>query len=391
MELLMGETFVLDMGTLIIARIITFVMFAAGITIMTLRRSRPETVLFCWGLLCGICAWVTAMFSRATGNDWVIIAYAGFVSANVSFQWAALSTLTERRVKRVWFFIPPAVSMVLVAIIGRDISTAAFVTSAVLCVQYAVLAWFIVTLGPTAVQTRTSILMALAYAVAFVAAAGRFAGEFLWPDLIANPMAPVPAVTLPFLGAYIGTILITLSWVAALKDRAEDALANLAFRDELTGLANRRRFYALGERLFASAQRDGRNFSLILLDIDHFKSVNDRFGHEEGDRVLASVARNVQKLAPEAELSARVGGEEFCLVFPGTDAVGAQRYSERLRDLVASSVTLPNGEAVRFSAGIAQASDEDAVLADVYRRADKALYAAKADGRDCAVISRVAA
>jgi len=387
----MGETFVLDMGTLIVARIITFVMFAAGVTIMTLRRSRPETVLFCWGLLCGICAWITAMYSRATGNDWVIIAYAGFVSANVSFQWAALATLTERKVPRVSFFLPPAISMILVAVVGRDISTAAYVTSIVLCVQYAVLAWFIVTLGPTAVQTRTSILMALAYAIAFVAAAARFAGEFLWPELIADPMAPVPAITLPFLGAYIGTILITLSWVAALKDRAEDALANLAFRDELTGLSNRRRFYAMGERLLASARRDGKSLSLVLLDIDHFKSVNDRFGHEEGDRVLAAVARNVQKLSPAAGLAARVGGEEFCVVFLDADAVDAQRHSERLRDLVASSAILPNGEAVRFSAGIAQASDEDAILADIYRRADKALYEAKAEGRDRAVISRLAA
>lgn len=387
----MGETIVLDMGTLIVARIISFVIFAAGITIMTLRRSRPETVLFCWGLLCGILAWATALSSQATGNELVMVLYAGFVSASVSFQWSALATLTERRVPKISYFVPPVIAMMLVFFIGRDLNTAAFLTSIVLCVQYAGLAWFIVALGPTAVQTRTSILMALGYAITFVGAAARFAGEFWWPEMIANPMAPVPAITLPFLASYIGTILITLSWVAALKDRAEDALADLAFRDELTGLANRRRFYALGERLLSMAQRDGASFSLMLFDVDHFKSVNDRFGHEEGDRVLAALARNVQKLMPSPGLAARVGGEEFCLVFIGSDAVDAKRRSEKLRDLVSSSVILPNGEPVRFSAGIAQAGEQDAKLADVYRRADKALYEAKSEGRDRAIISRMAA
>lgn len=387
----MGETIILDMRTLIIARVLSFVLFAIGITIMTLRRSRPETALFCWGLLCGIFAWAAAMSSHATGSTPIMVLYAGFVSANVSFQWAALARLTERKVMRVTYVAPPAVSMALVAFLGPDLNTAAFVTSIVLCIQYAGLSWFIVTLGPTAVQSRTSILMALGYASAFVGAAARLAGELLWPELIVDPMAPVPAVTLPFVASYVGTVLITLSWVAALKDRAEDALANLAFRDELTDLANRRRFYSIGERLLSAALRDGSAFSIVLLDIDHFKSVNDRFGHEEGDRVLAALARNVQKLQPEIALAARVGGEEFCLVLPGSDAIEAQRQSEALRDLVASRVILPNGEPVRFSAGIAQVSDSDATLADVYRRADKALYEAKAEGRDRAIISRLAA
>lgn len=383
----MGENFQLDMTTLVVARIMGLVVLSVGVTVMTLQRNRRETVLFCCALATGVLSWAAIIAAVATHISWITVLYAGFVTATVSLQGAALATLFGRRIRRTWFLLPPFVTMAIALIYRLDGINTALFGAVVLCTQLAWTCMFVVREGAPFVRGRTSTLLVIGFSVSFVSAAMRLVGEVFWPELIRDPLASGPANSLPFLASYIGTLLITLAWLSALKDRAEGALAELAFKDELTGLANRRRFHEAGRLLWVRARKEDTALTLVLLDIDHFKAVNDRWGHGEGDRVLRILGQAISELGRPGDLAARVGGEEFSLLLPGLDGRAAHGLSEYLREKLEERLRLPDGSLVRFSAGIAQAGPKDESLDMLYRRADDALYQAKASGRDCAVIS----
>lgn len=155
----------------------------------------------------------------------------------------------------------------------------------------------------------------------------------------------------------------------------------LAATDGLTGLKNRR---ALQERLTEELQRAHRHnglLSILLLDVDHFKAFNDKFGHPEGDAVLTQVAETLQEIARSTDVAARYGGEEFMLVLPETDAAGAVRIAERLRHAIAEAAW-PH-RPVTVSIGAATSTPGSDGVQALIDRADKALYRSKHRGRDC--------
>ena len=155
-------------------------------------------------------------------------------------------------------------------------------------------------------------------------------------------------------------------------------LSEMIATDELTGVANRRR---LMEKLNEEGQRSGRTgrpFALLMVDLDRFKTVNDRYGHQTGDLVLRECAATLQSHVRATDLVARYGGEEFCVVMPETELEGAGVLAERLRVAV---MGLPD-PVPTVSIGIAvwqEGFNVDRVLSD----ADKALYRAKEAGRNC--------
>jgi diguanylate cyclase (GGDEF)-like protein len=166
---------------------------------------------------------------------------------------------------------------------------------------------------------------------------------------------------------------------------ANRRLRLLASTDELTGLRNRRGLRLALARELRRADRYGRDLSLIELDIDRFKDVNDRWGHAAGDRVLQAVARALQLGPRQVDVVARAGGEEFVVVTPETPLGDAVQVAERLRAMVAA-VTVPVGDAVvrvTVSAGVASCRTSGAATADaLLAAADQALYRAKARGRN---------
>ncbi|OHX12694.1 hypothetical protein BI347_03630 [Chromobacterium sphagni] len=158
-------------------------------------------------------------------------------------------------------------------------------------------------------------------------------------------------------------------------------LAKLARNDALTGLNNR---MAANEQLQDEHQRYGRSgepYAVLLLDIDHFKRVNDCCGHDAGDRVLAHIAAIIRHAARGTDFVARYGGEEFLLLLPATDAGGAAVLAEKIRAAVEQSQT-PDVGRITASIGLAVAGRADAQPEDVVKRADQALYQAKAGGRN---------
>jgi diguanylate cyclase (GGDEF)-like protein len=155
--------------------------------------------------------------------------------------------------------------------------------------------------------------------------------------------------------------------------------------DFLTGLLNRRAFSGIAEGQIANARRHGWPVSLILFDLDHFKTVNDTHGHEAGDAVLVEIAVIARKMFREGDCLARHGGEEFVALATQCDLAAALALAERLRETIATaSIRLPNGASVRITAsfGVATLRSQDHDLGSLLQSADRALYAAKAAGRN---------
>jgi diguanylate cyclase (GGDEF)-like protein len=170
---------------------------------------------------------------------------------------------------------------------------------------------------------------------------------------------------------------------ARLFDRTE----RLATTDGLTGLTNHRTFQERLETQLAQAQRYGKRVSLLLCDVDHFKSVNDTYGHPVGDEVLRGLARTLVKEARGTDVVARYGGEEFAIVMPETDPGGALVIAERIRDRVSRMVfDTPQGPLrVTISLGTATFPEDARTKPELVERADGCLYHAKRHGRNQAV------
>jgi diguanylate cyclase (GGDEF)-like protein len=183
--------------------------------------------------------------------------------------------------------------------------------------------------------------------------------------------------------------------VAILENLAEMTMDYIELRrmaafDLLTGVMSRRAFTVASERAFALAQRHKHDLSQIILDIDHFKSINDTYGHAVGDEVLAEVASVCTKTVRSTDILGRIGGEEFAVLLPHTDAVGAFEVAEKLRKALAALPFEPGGtkHQVTASFGIATLDPSISDLESLTVRADGALYRAKAEGRNRCVASR---
>jgi diguanylate cyclase (GGDEF)-like protein len=161
-------------------------------------------------------------------------------------------------------------------------------------------------------------------------------------------------------------------------------MKQLAVSDQLTGLLNRRGFNELGERAFSAARRSGEPLSVILTDIDRFKCINDRYGHAAGDSALEQFAQLVRNGRRREDIVARVGGEEFALLLPGTDLRDAMAMADQLcKTIGATPVDLTSiGLPMTSSFGVAALSNLDSSLDDMVRRADRALYRSKRAGRN---------
>jgi diguanylate cyclase (GGDEF)-like protein len=161
-------------------------------------------------------------------------------------------------------------------------------------------------------------------------------------------------------------------------------LRYLAHHDPLTGCLNRRAFFQEFESRLECARREKQPLSCLMLDLDHFKNINDRFGHAAGDDVLAGVASTLKSSCRQKDLVGRYGGEEFCVVLVGLAGDKAMQFTERIRQDIAikSQSWLQAGQQVTTSIGVAALSDEPCAAIDLVERADEALYAAKAAGRD---------
>jgi diguanylate cyclase (GGDEF)-like protein len=211
-------------------------------------------------------------------------------------------------------------------------------------------------------------------------------------------LLPFPFGALPMQPGWLGafnlilfghTFLLVVLMVAMSKERLELEQRTKAQTDPLTGALNRRAFMGRGERLVARHHHEEATLSLLFLDLDHFKALNDRFGHSGGDDVLTCFVNMVNACIRPTDFLFRMGGEEFCCLLPYTDTQQAQRVAERIRQQVEAASVIVGGAPAKATVSIGIASTErfGYDLDTLIRQADGAVYAAKRAGRNRVEVS----
>jgi two-component system, cell cycle response regulator len=160
-----------------------------------------------------------------------------------------------------------------------------------------------------------------------------------------------------------------------------DVCEEAAFTDHLTGLANRRRFERQLEREVGRVLRFGHPFSLLMIDIDNFKNLNDTFGHDAGDDAIRRIGRVLREGTRGIDLAARIGGEEFAVLLVETSQNSGAEVAERLRVTI-KALTTPSGGTITASFGVAECPTDAQTVSGILKAADVALYEAKRNGRD---------
>lgn len=200
-------------------------------------------------------------------------------------------------------------------------------------------------------------------------------------QLAARSIAAPAGVWNSMIHALMLLLGVTIGAMAGYTLRTHQRIKTMALEDSLTGLANRRQFNQFGQDLFALAKRSGRALTLLNMDLDHFKAINDTHGHEVGDKVLIHAARQLRTALRESDLLARVGGDEFLALLPDT-ASGPQLDTLLARLDAAIKRPVPGVGArlfISISIGAAVCTEDTATLEDLLHRADEAMYRAKAE------------
>jgi diguanylate cyclase (GGDEF)-like protein len=215
--------------------------------------------------------------------------------------------------------------------------------------------------------------------------------------VLANPYLLIIPKLLNVVAGCVVLGLLLMRWLPAAvmehqtSEQQADDLKTLAAVDGLTGLYNRRHFEALSLAEWARFQRYLRPLSVLIIDVDHFKAINDHFGHAVGDSALKIVSSVCNSAKRDSDISARIGGEEFALLLPETNEAAALVVAERLRVMVRECAPTVHGEKLnlRVSIGIATATLSMSGVATLMKRGDDALYEAKRSGRDRVSVASV--
>jgi diguanylate cyclase (GGDEF)-like protein len=334
--------------------------------------------------------WATGIAIQAAG--WLLLALRGqlpdviaVVVANVAIVLGfaecvrALRSFGGRRVQLAWYLpvFAVLVSSIVFTYTMPDRHWRMLTNSALLALLLAKSCAEVLRIEPNARRRpRSHWLVAATFAFGAVMLFGRVVRLYVEG---AVPSVISMTVIVFYASAAFGPVVASLGFALMCADRLDRELLYLATIDSLTGAHNRRSLESLAAREIALAQRHGHDLVLLMLDLDHFKLINDRHGHASGDAALRAVTAALRATLREADLLARLGGEEFVVLMPHADRDAGRLAAERLRAAVAttSCVAAP----LSISIGIADWRRGE-TLDDLLRRADQALYRAKEQGRN---------
>ena len=385
----------LDNLTLLFSLALTSALMAFSLAV-TLRRGAGDGLqLWALALGCEAVAWIFAAMRESMPELLsVVLTNLGLVMAQ-ALKLAAVHQYRGLKLPR-WRSILPVLSMVLLLVWlpPEDFRGRLIWGSLIYAAQFAMIARAL-QLDATSRGGRAWWLIYGATVAVLPILALRIAFALASPTGLAPPLlthSPNLMQLLVFVGVIALNLLGALGFILLGKERAEREIRQLAMVDGLTGILNRRAFMAHAAQELAQALRSRLPLSLLLLDIDHFKRINDQFGHAAGDTVLVEFSKLVGQRLRRQDTFGRYGGEGVCVPLPGTDAPGAMMVGEALRRAIADkaiplgqatlSITVTTGISVCRSQCTTCPIDFNQILED----ADRALYRGKAEGRNRTVM-----
>ena len=304
------------------------------------------------------------------------------IACNAAAQWMLYRALEE------WLGPRPLPRLLLVLVIAAPlgytlgfghyawrVGWANFLMAAILCIVARA------TLAPvveSSLRWRSLLLGCLLTSAAFTLARGML-GAFT--DQYPSFRTPHPVNLAAAVATNVSLVLGTVALLVAWRAEAEQKLRTLAMTDGLTGLLNQRSFALQGASLLAHAARHQLPVTALMLDVDHFKQINDTRGHEAGDRALQLFARLLGDTCRSGDLTGRLGGEEFGVLLLHNSAPAGMAFDRRLRRRLHAASVTELGFALDYSAGLATPAPGETDLAALMARADRALYEAKTAGR----------
>lgn len=383
----------------------TAMLMAAGITAMlalclavTLRRYRAPvgqaTTLWIRGTVLQSLAWfalslrdtVPDLVSVLLGNLLICLAYAEYPRALRALHADVRHWYLPQAIA-VWVLLP----VVFFTWITPSVPMRTVTTSAVVLILLVLSAREAVCTSPRPWPTSHRITAAT-FLIGAAMMLVRIVFETINPQPLTSGVAVTPMQSLIFGYLTLAPVIATFGFVLMCSETTRAELEKLAATDPLTGVLNRRMLEQLAHSHIAHATRHGHALSVLLLDADHFKDINDAHGHDVGDQVLQGVVRVVQKQLRPGDLIGRLGGEEFVVLLSETDALEATQVAERLRGAVAN-LDLDEKSGVRLalsiSIGVSTLGDHGPDFHELLRRADRAMYVAKRGGRNRVVTGEI--
>jgi diguanylate cyclase (GGDEF)-like protein len=375
----------LHVPTLLAAIFMAFGLFGAAL--MQARSSLRDCVelrLWAWSTWALVAGFVV-LVARVVLPKWVsVFAGNGLIFVSLFLVSQAVHRFIHSRAAGWWHLALMVLGIVCTGlIIERPIAQRSAVVSALLAVQLAPIVWLIVRHGWHAEHSLRTV--AVAQALTMVALTFRAIDAVNHPAAYADFFQASLGNGLTYLASYLFPLGAGFGFLLANFERSRADLQELAAIDTLTGCVRRHAFESLLEHARERAQRVGSALSLLVIDIDHFKQINDSHGHIAGDTVLRRFAGTIRARLRSSDVFARLGGEEFAVILNDTDETGSLRVAEDLRGAIEEMdlAQLSPIARVTISIGVSTVSGKGVPSTDeMVERADRALYAAKHAGRN---------
>ncbi len=344
----------------------------------------------------GIAPWIGSLFLRAFAvsvlvarlepQAAVLVVSAALLSLSISFQASALLSYDGRRFPEWAHTAVMAGVAIPFTIIGTDAINAVLFGGIVFGFLVAVLAVIAIQIRPTvAGRARARAVLVACYAIGTVAFLSRGLSAIMSVDPLEAFTSPSAWQSALFVAAATAAIVSTFGFLMLHKERSDGEAVRMATIDPLTGAYNRRTFHDIAEREIARARRAGQPLSIIVVDIDHFRPINEKHGNHTGDEVLRRVADLIRTALRKEDMLVRYGGEEFLVMLPEVPGPGAVVVAGRIRKAVEAEATPVEGATLRLtvSVGVSARLDEGPEsIENLLTRADEALALAKQRGRN---------
>ena len=383
----------LDAATMLLALALDDLVLAAALWLAIPRRHRH-----------GVAAWSTSLLLQAFSftligmrGDASLVEVVSLVAINassalsLSLELAAIHEFAKKPYAQTWHVAAALGGALVAAVLTRHPAARIAVMSLAIAAGFVAIGVAGRRLGAD-VPGRGHRLLWLGAWCACIIFIVRALACLLAPTRLGLQQAPF-AAAITFAG-HVVTLVMSLGFLLLQRERQEQETERLAMTDALTGVYNRRTLFELGEKELSRARRTRASLSLIILDLDHFKKINDKFGHLGGDAVLLRFVEVVKGCLRASDVLTRYGGEEFCILLPDVGAAGAKVVGERIRAAIEASTFFIGAIALKVtsSAGVATlpTGGAEITLSTLVARADQALYIAKRDGRNRVSVAKAA-